>query len=203
MVGVASDYHLFFGYYLSNIALLLLPVALTAGVVVALAVRSRGWLPRALLGGYVTVVGAILLVTLTPGRVTRPGAGSCSLEFGAVLSDSWSGHARLLNVLMFVPLGLLGAALVRSWRTPLVLALLLTFAVELTQRELPAIRRSCDVVDLADNTLGAVIGATVGLLLVGLAALLSARARRSGGQMSRDAGPPAVDQAVLPAGRQR
>jgi glycopeptide antibiotics resistance protein len=58
------------------------------------------------------------------------------------------------------------AALIGVWRWPLVLAFLLTVGVELTQRQIPAINRSCDIVDVLDNTVGVLIGAAAGLLVV-------------------------------------
>jgi hypothetical protein len=165
MGAVVSDYHLVFGYYLSGIALLLLPAAAVLGLLVALALRRSPATTRIVAGALVAWAGAILLVTLTPGRRSyHPGV--CAFFWSGTAGDLGSTDAKILNILMFVPLGFLAALLVRRSWLPLAVALCLSPAIELTQREFPSIRRACDLVDVLDNLGGAVAGAVIGLVLV-------------------------------------
>jgi VanZ like protein len=168
-----SDYHQVFGYSLAGVALALLPVVPVLGLVVALVLRRTGPVYRWVWGALVAWTAAILLVTLTPGRVSyHPGV--CAFFWSGTASDLGSTDAKILNVLMFVPLGFLAALLVRRTFLPLALALLLSPAIELVQREFPSIRRSCDLVDVIDNVGGAVAGAAIGFVLVAVGALVTA-----------------------------
>ncbi len=100
------------------------------------------------------------MVTLTPGRVSyHPGV--CAFFWSGTAGDLGSTDAKILNILMFVPVGFLAALLVRRSWLPLAVALCLSPAIELTQREFPSIRRACDLVDVLDNLGGAVGGAAV------------------------------------------
>jgi len=171
MVTLAGDYHLVFGYYLSGIALALLPAAPLLGVLVALALHRTGWTTRVVSGALVAWTFAVLLVTLTPGRVSyHPGV--CAFFWSGTAGDLGSTDAKVLNILIFVPVGLLAALLVRRSWLPLGLAFLLSAAIELTQRQYPSLHRSCDLVDVIDNTGGVLIGAVGGLVLVGVGALV-------------------------------
>jgi VanZ like family len=153
------------GYSLSGYALLLAPLVPLVGLAVALAVRRHGPLVRWLAGGFAASCVAIPLITLTPGRTVGFNVHSCSLALTGLSSDAWSRDARTLNILIFVPVGFFAAALVRVWRWPLVVAFGLSVAVELAQREIPDLHRSCDIIDLVDNSIGALIGAVAGLLV--------------------------------------
>jgi hypothetical protein len=171
MRAVASDYHLVFGYYLSTIAFVLLPAAAVLGLLVYLALRRSGRLTRLIAGAWVAWTGAVLVVTLTPGRVSyHPGV--CAFFWSGTAGDLGSTDAKILNILMFVPVGFLAALLVRRSWLPLGVALCLSPAIELAQREFPSIRRACDLVDVLDNLGGAVGGAAVGLVLALIAGLL-------------------------------
>jgi VanZ like family len=166
-VGAAADrFQHVLGYSLSGWALLLGPLVPLVGVAVALLLRRQGPVVRVLAGCFAGSCAAILLITLTPGRTPGFSAHSCSLVLTGLSSDAWSRDARTLNILIFVPVGFFAATLVRASKWPLVLAFGLSFAVELSQREIASIHRSCDVIDVVDNTLGALIGAAVGLLVV-------------------------------------
>jgi hypothetical protein len=166
-VGAAAEqFHHVLGYSLSGYALLLAPLVPLVGLVAAFAVRRHRRVVRALLGCFAAACVAILLITLTPGRTIGFNVHSCSLALTGLSSDAWSRDARTLNILIFVPVGFFAATLVRVWRWPLVVAFGLSVAVELAQRELPALHRSCDVIDLIDNTIGALIGAAAGLVVV-------------------------------------
>jgi hypothetical protein len=163
--SVVTDYHQVFGYYLSGIALALLPAVPVVGLLVALARRRSSRGVRMASGLLAATFTAILLVTLTPGRMSyHPGV--CAFYWTGTARDLGSTDGKLLNILMFVPLGFFAAMLVRRTRLPLLGALLLSPAIELTQRELPSLRRACDLVDVVDNVGGAVVGAVAGLVVV-------------------------------------
>lgn len=106
---------------------------------------------RGLLAGLlVTGMVLVLAMTLTPD----PPRLFLAL---AELLDPWVPGwlvARVLNVLLFVPLGLA----IGSWRRPwwLLGAVAGSIAIELTQHLLD--ERTPDVLDVATNTLGAVLG---------------------------------------------
>ena len=172
MPDLVADYHLVFGYYLSGIALALLPVVPVVGVLATLVMRRSGPGTRLVWGALAAWTAAIVLVTLTPGRVSyHPGV--CAFFWSGTASDLGSTDAKVLNVLMFVPLGLFAALLVRRTVLPLAGALLLSPAIELVQREVPSIRRACDLVDVLDNLGGAVAGAAIGLVLVSVGAVFT------------------------------
>jgi hypothetical protein len=172
MGAVVSDSYLVFGYYLSGLALALLAVVPVIGLVIALAMRRSGRVTRLVWGALAAWTAAILVVTLTPGRVSyHPGV--CAFFWSGTARDLGSTDAKVLNILMFVPLGLLAALLVRRSWLPLAAALLLSPAIELVQREYPSIRRACDLVDVVDNVGGAIAGAAVGLVLVGMGGLVT------------------------------
>jgi hypothetical protein len=163
--ALVTDYHLVFGYYLSGVALALLPATPVLGLAVAMVLRRAGWVTRAVAGGLAAWTAAVLLLTLTPGRLSyHPGV--CAFIWSGTAGDLGSTDAKILNILIFVPIGLLAAALVRRSWLPMAGVFLLSPAIELTQREFPSINRSCDLVDVIDNVGGTVAGATIGLLLV-------------------------------------
>lgn len=177
MAAVTSDYHLVFGYPLSGLALLLLPVVPLLGLAVAVLLRRTGPVSRLAAGGLVAWTAAILLVTLTPGRRSyHPGV--CAFFWSGSAGDLSSTNAKILNILMFIPLGLFAALLVRRSVLPLAFALVLSPAIELAQRQYPSLHRSCDLVDVIDNIGGTVIGAAGGLVLVAVGALVVPTRRR-------------------------
>jgi hypothetical protein len=170
MVALVGDYHLVFGYYLSGFALALLPTVPVLGVLVALVLRRTAWSTRVIAGALAAWTFAVLLVTLSPGRVSyHPGV--CAFFWSGTAGDLGSTDAKILNILIFVPIGLLAALLVRRSWLPLAGAFLLSAAIELTQRQYPSLHRSCDLVDVIDNTGGVLIGAVGGLVLVAMARL--------------------------------
>jgi len=122
---------------------------------------------------FVVVVGAVLAATTTHGSFGRPYAldlsgirayldqfadpgliGSDLRGFGATLE-------RLANVGLFLPVGLVATLL---WRRPLravAFGVALTFAVELWQAY---IGRGGELVDVLHNSVGAVLGAVIGVI---------------------------------------
>jgi len=80
---------------------------------------------------------------------------------------SRGAHDIVLNVLLFVPLGLMiGLAPGLRQRILLAVGALLTpFAIEAAQLLLPVLARGCQSADVADNVLGLVLGLTTGIVL--------------------------------------
>jgi glycopeptide antibiotics resistance protein len=148
------------------------------GLVLALVVATLLFLPVARRLGVrgiaawllLAATGSILAMTLTPNW-----AGPTAGAWGAISCDlSRVGPASIweyrhvtdasLNVLLFIPLGVvIGAIGRRRTRVQLALAaLLLSPAVELTQAVVVPLGRACQGGDLFDNTLGLLIGLALG-----------------------------------------
>ena len=130
------------------------------------------WVGRKLGGGWVlgivlvVALGLVLSATLTPSYEALvqgiEGSGSCDLGRTALPSPdelSWPREA-LLNVLLFLPLGLVVGSVptsrARSWLVAL--ALLLPFAIELVQLRLTSLGRECQSADVIDNLIGLAVG---------------------------------------------
>lgn len=135
--------------------------------------------------GYMIVVsiGAILAATIPPtagGFDWDPGSGSRCVLDGPWLAPL-SYYLRLtedsLNVLLFIPLGLALGMLPRSGRSVAIIAaaLALPIAVETTQLLVPLLGRGCELGDVVNNTLGLLIGLTIGWVALALGRLATAR----------------------------
>jgi hypothetical protein len=166
--------------------------ALVAGAVLALvAVLASRWLgPRtawsvAALLWTVTVIGVVTLIPAygAPGIVPAEGRlTGCSWHVGGPAPHGFwifSSGQRLLNTVLFVPSGALLVVVASRWprpwlTVPLGLVALAAYSsgIEWTQLVLARIDRACDVTDVVDNTTGAVIGAGVGTVVVGVRRLL-------------------------------
>ena len=144
---------------------LLLPV-LGVGVLVAL-LASRPlarWLPCPPWAAALLVVSlaVIAAVTVTPQQPDSGGVQSWPFTW----LTSWFSD-RVLNVLLFVPLGLAVALVGRAWlrRALAVACLLLPLVVEGVQLLIGPLARDSQWQDVIDNTLGVAIGLAVGLAL--------------------------------------
>jgi VanZ family protein len=124
--------------------------------------RRRGRLLEVAAAGVVVVMLALVLAP-TPSAATTPVEG-----VHHVLRDAGAPHwlryepmwEAFFNVLLFVPLGVIGAVLLPRWPwwRWLFVGLALSGAIELTQGLfLP--HRHGDVVDVITNTAGAALGA--------------------------------------------
>jgi glycopeptide antibiotics resistance protein len=116
-------------------------------------------------------LGFIGWVTLTPGH-EAPTQSDLVLRVLARLQRSphlgWLTYDRaeyLANVALFVPVGLFLLLLfgTRYWWLSVAAALAMTSLIETAQRSIPG--RVSDDRDIASNTLGAVLGVVVGLVL--------------------------------------
>ena len=151
-------------------------VLVVASLVLALAIAPRFNGPRWLVALAVLSVAAIVGATVVP----QGGWGFLGKGYSEPLAeclglDAWrSLVARpieadtLLNVVLYVPAGLLWVALVRRpVRVVLALALL---SVVIESWQAISHGRSCTANDVAANTLGAIVGASIGAVIARLAA---------------------------------
>jgi hypothetical protein len=145
----------------------------------ALALASNRRVARALgttrvIGaGLVVAVGIVLAATLTPGREALEsgavGGGFCDLSrIGpAPVSVLLELNEQSLNVLLFIPLGLVVACLPGSrWKVGLFLsAIAAPLAIELIQMAVRPFDRACESADVVDNLTGLLIGMVVGVVI--------------------------------------
>jgi hypothetical protein len=155
--------------------------ALGFAAVAATLQRRVGWVTAWSWCGFLWWLGVIALVTLVPlagidlAVPAETRSETCSLDYGGPAPDGFwvfSGGQRLLNTALFVPAGALLVVATSRWRIGWVAAPLgllwlggYSLAIELVQLEVARIDRACDVTDLVDNVVGAVIGFGVGLVL--------------------------------------
>lgn len=157
-------------------------------IVVGFVARRRvaAWLGAsdAVAWAVVVAFGLVLSATLTPLREGAGdlSAGTCDLtRIGfASLHDLRSLNDTSLNVLLFVPLGIVLAILPRSPRKALlvIVACAMPLAIEMTQLVAIPLDRACESADVVDNMTGLVIGLTIGAV----AGMISGQADSSTGR---------------------
>ena len=130
-------------------------------------------------------LGFVGWVTLTPGSAAPTSSGLVMrvlARLQRIDELSWLTYSRaeyLANVALFVPVGLFLLLLfgTRYWWLAGVAAIVLTSFIETAQRSIPG--RVPDDRDLAANTMGAVIGIAIGVVLTLPATLRRNRIRRA------------------------
>ncbi|MBA2632971.1 MAG: VanZ family protein [Chloroflexi bacterium] len=128
--------------------------------------RAFGVRP-AVAGALIFTLGVILSATLTPLRDAVEfgllGTGTCDLSrFGlAPLSEISHVNDTSLNILLFIPLGIVTAFLPPG---KMVVVGLLPLAIEAIQLFAPALARGCQSADVVDNATGLVLGLCCGLV---------------------------------------
>ena len=181
--------------------------ALASGLVAlglaALLARRTGWVAAGAPVALAWSLVVIALVTLipangAPGVVPAEGRlDSCSWDVGGPAPEGFwifDGGQRTLNLLLFVPSGVLLVLVAARYRwkalvlVPLGLALLAAYSValELVQLSLARLDRACDVTDVVDNVTGAAIGDP-----------RRRRPRDGAATLARRAAPPAVIHPLL------
>lgn len=163
---------------------MLVGVAATAVVAGLLGVLLRRRLPFVsawAIAGFFFAVVCVGVLTLTPAYevpsvvLAEDRQTSCSGYGGPSPDGFWivGGGQRFLNMAVFAPAGALLVLAVGRWRAGWVLAPLglvglvaFSVAIEWTQLEVARIDRACDVTDMVDNSLGALVGFVVGLGLL-------------------------------------
>lgn len=134
-------------------------VAVAAATVLAW-VLHRFRLRRVLLCLSAVALVAVLALTLLPDGA-RPGGVTCTAQ----LSVPFQGIDTLANVAMLLPLVLfLGTATNRPL-TVLTGAVALSAVIEVVQALAPVLGRRCDTNDWFMNSVGAVLGAVIALVI--------------------------------------
>lgn len=126
---------------------------------------------RALQAATVGYLGVVCWVTLGPQPLDERGVGILRSLLGVLAQfdlTRWITYDLVeftANIAMFVPVGLLFLLLAgrRRWWLALAAGVALTCAIEFTQLFLPG--RFSDVRDILANSLGALLGVIVGLML--------------------------------------
>ena len=124
-----------------------------------------------------------------PGVVSAEGRlTTCSWDIGGPAPEGFwifSGGQRLLNMVVFVPAGVLLVLAVRPLAGGVGAGAAragpaggYSIAIEATQLALARIDRACDVTDVIDNVTGAVIGVGIGIVLRAGPATVAASRRR-------------------------
>jgi hypothetical protein len=138
------------------IALAVFLTLLTAAGTFALARgrHPRPWATTAL----ATSTAAVLLLTFWGSGSGY--VGNCTIN--RQYSEAFLNEQGLLNVLLFVPLGLCGVLALRQVTPVVIGAGVLSLSIEAVQGTVPAVARTCDSSDWVANSAGAVAGAVAG-----------------------------------------
>jgi glycopeptide antibiotics resistance protein len=108
--------------------------------------------------GSVGAMWALAVMVLTVG-ISRGTGSTINLQLGH-LTTRWALEDDVNNVIMFLPAGMLLALAGARWRATLLVGLLGSLAIEITQY-VAHIGRVSDVNDLLTNTVGALLGHTL------------------------------------------
>ncbi|MFV2063988.1 MAG: VanZ family protein [Chloroflexota bacterium] len=170
--------------FIADVPLFLPGVAFAAVVGIAVAPALARFLYTRAIVAFLLVlgVGAIVSATLTPttealsrGIVSYQTCDLSRLGL-ASLGELTSINTVSQNVVLFIPLGLALGLLPGTRRNITIVlgAFLLTVFVEMAQLLLPVPGRGCESADIVDNTMGLVIGLSIGLLAKSVAGLARA-----------------------------
>ena len=157
-------------------------VTVVLGALLGSRVARRLGAPTALGWILILSLGLVLAATLTPQREALDygaiSVGSCDLSrMGLAPLSAFRGfNDTSVNILVFLPLGTAIGLIPRSRAKAAVVgaAILLPFAIELTQLLVPALDRGCQSADVIDNLTGLAVGSVVGSFAGWLGARLSA-----------------------------
>ncbi|MFF8295743.1 VanZ family protein [Streptomyces globisporus] len=141
------------------IALTAVTIATCIGYFAAKRFLSRPWSHAGLSAALVAELSVTVFFP-SPGHVS----GQCVLNRN--FSEPFATEQGLLNVAMFLPIGLFGVLAVRRVFPVFLGGALLSVATELTQALAPWVGRSCDSGDVLTNTLGAGVGSLAGWTVV-------------------------------------
>lgn len=164
-------------------------LAPTAFVLLVLLAPVAGWWlidrPRVARGAFVCSLVPVAITTLVP--VSRRAFQFCAVQWTA---PTPSRVELVANVVLFIAPAAILTVLTRRPVMAVLALVALSGVIELTQAVVPAIGRSCDTNDWANNTLGAAIGAGLGALALWHGAIGD---RRSSARRAKRAEAPAAD----------
>lgn len=130
-----------------------------------------------LIGLYLAFAALILLTPASPMAVVRAAGMWVRDGLGlGLVRDGWLEAGA--NVLLFVPLGFLGASRARRAWVGVAVAMIASVAVELSQLLVPG--RQATPRDVLANTIGGLVGALLALLVARTARGSAAEASRTG-----------------------
>ena len=102
-----------------------------------------------------------LAIAFIATMTLQPATGTPRLAFGCIICGGLGGVDFLLNIVLFVPLGISVYWLRGSWKHTILIGLAVTLAVEALQwRVIPG--RDASLGDLVSNVIGTAIGASLG-----------------------------------------
>ena len=145
-------------------------VSIAASVALALPLGRALVVRPTLAGALVFSVGIVLAATLTPlrGAIEAGAAGTGICDFSrlglAPIAESTSVNDTSLNILLFVPLGVVIGHMPRTRRTAgiVIASIALPFLVEAVQLAASDLARGCQSADVIDNLTGLFVGAALG-----------------------------------------
>ena len=131
--------------------------------------RAREWLGALTLAFYASIV---IMATMWPTPLDQGYEASINKLFAVLYRNGvplWFGYDKLeftANIMMFVPLGFLVALLLpaRVWWLALLICPAMSIAIEVTQA-VALSARFATVIDVISNSLGAVIGILIAVIL--------------------------------------
>lgn len=154
------------GYRVPIAVFVIAGIAAPTAAILFLLFKSRGTSSRQsfLLSCLTWLFIVIVAISLVPDS-GRADAGICT--FNLPTEMPWSSDQRLLNVLIYIPLGCLAVISFDTRRHRIqigLLALAIPVAMELLQQT-HLIGRSCDVRDVIDNWTGLIVGFGIGAVM--------------------------------------
>ena len=172
--------------------LVLVPGAAVSVVVHRRLAARAGWCQRPTLLALLAIAMTLAL-TLAPetGRIGVSGTigvDGCLPDYAAQLVvdpfyNSGGITGGILNLLLFLPLGLTAVLTTRRWPAPVILVLLLPLAVEVCQSWIPG--RYCNSSDIVTNMVRGMVGVLVGTAWIHLRAPRRARSVVAEGRRPR------------------
>lgn len=149
-------------------------------VVTVVTGRRADWARAVPLGLLLWSLACLAVITLVPTSTGQPAirfVEVCSFDYDGPAPDGFwilPGGQRFLNTLAFVPSGILLMWTLSQyrrglwWTVPGLVALIgFSVVIELLQQKVSRLGRACDVTDMVDNGIGAVIGVATGLVVFG------------------------------------
>lgn len=145
-------------------------VSIAASVALALPLGRALVVRPALAGALVFSLGIVLSATLTPlrGAIEEGAAGTGICDFSrlglAPIAETMAVNDTSLNILLFVPLGVVVGYMPRTRRTAgiVIASITLPFLIEAVQLVASDLARGCQSADVIDNLTGLFVGAALG-----------------------------------------